>query len=223
MIISKALGIKELWRGKDLYRMLMNAECVNYELHGTVLDVGSGVNLASYHRFFKKAADVKIISLDIAGDVSGEAHHARIDLEHDVLPYADASIDSVIAFNILEHIYDHAFLISEIKRVLRPGGRVIGAVPFLVGYHPDPHDYWRYTSESLRRIFVERGFRDIHIEAFGYGPFAAGYAQIELLLPRILKIFILPCVLFLDRVFLAARPGFDRQKFALGSFFSLRS
>jgi len=212
--------IKEIWRGKDLYRILMNAECANHELWGTVLDVGSGVGFASYHRFFKKAADVKIVSLDIA-DASGKAEHAQIDLERDCLPYANDSIDIAIAFNVLEHIYNYSFLISEIRRVLKPGGQVIGAAPFLIGYHPDPKDYWRYTKEALFKIFEGQNFKNTVIKPIGRGPFAVAYSQVEFMLPRILKMIKLPVVLFLDWLIFKIKPNFHREKFALGLFFVL--
>ena len=96
--------LKEIMRGKDLYRILMNQECANYELSGLVLDVGSGPfdtaqgkGGASYHRFFKKQPEVKIVPLDLK---------TGIDLEKDKLPYGDASVDMVLAFNVLEHIYN---------------------------------------------------------------------------------------------------------------------
>ncbi|MBI5045446.1 MAG: class I SAM-dependent methyltransferase [Candidatus Niyogibacteria bacterium] len=209
--------IKELWRGKDLYRILMNLACRNVSLHGKVLDIGSGLNKASYHRFLKKSENVEIIALDLGFDKVGGGSH--INLEQDALSYADHSVDMVLAFNILEHLYNYSFLLSEIKRVLKPEGRVVGAVPFLVGYHPDPRDYWRYTSESLRKILEDRGFKNIEISILGRGPFSAGYSQAEFVFPRFLKIFILPCVLLLDKMILDLKPKMNREKFALGLFF----
>ena len=209
--------LKEIMRGKDLYRILMNQECANYELSGLVLDVGSGPfdtaqgeGGASYHRFFKKQPEVKIVPLDLK---------TGIDLEKDKLPYGDASVDMVLAFNVLEHIYNYRHLFSEIKRVLKPGGRVLGAMPFLVGYHPDPHDFWRYTSETLKKIFEENGFNRAMITLLGRGPVTAAFSQAEFLCPRVLKIFLLPVILLKDWVILKIRPSL-RVKFPLGFFFS---
>lgn len=211
--MNAVLYIKEIWRGKDLYRIFMNIECLDCVLKGKIADIGSGATKASYYRFFKREEDAEISALD--------RQISSIDFEKNRLPYDDASIDTLLIFNILEHIYNYSFLLSEIKRVLKPGGRVFGAVPFLVGYHPDPRDYWRYTSETLRRIFETGDFKDIRINFLGRGPFVAGYSQIEFLLPRILKLVVFPGLFLLDRIFYKVRPKTNRQKFALGLFFTL--
>jgi ubiquinone/menaquinone biosynthesis C-methylase UbiE len=67
------------------------------------------------------------------------------------LPHADDSVDAVVLTAVLGEIPDQAAALSEIARVLRPGGRLI--VGELVG---DPH----YTSPSaLRRRGEAAGLR----------------------------------------------------------------
>jgi len=206
------LYIKEIWRGKDLYRIFMNLECSKYALRGKIADVGSGASQASYHRFFQKEPDTEILALDRAT--------SRIDFERDPLPYSDASVDAILAFNVFEHIFNYSNLLSEIRRVLKPGGRVYGAVPFLVGYHPDPKDFWRYTGSALQNIFKSAGFNGIEIKILGKGPFIASYSQIEFMIPRMLKIAVLPPLFFLDFLVLKLKPALSREKFALGLFFT---
>lgn len=217
MFMYAKIFIRELWRGKDLYRTLMNIECLAEEVHGTVLDIGGGTGKASYHRFLKRSAQTRIVSLDsVAGS---DTDRLFVDLEKDRLPYADGSIDAILAFNIFEHLYNRDHVMAEMRRVLRSGGTVIGAVPFLVGYHADPHDYWRYTDEALVKVFGAMGFKDIHIRVIGRGPFCAAYSQIEFIFPRVLQLFMLPCVLFGDFCLFKAFPKLERRKFALGFFF----
>ena len=45
------------------------------------------------------------------------------------LPVADASVDVVVSFEVLEHVADEATALREIHRVLRPGGRLAMSVP----------------------------------------------------------------------------------------------
>jgi SAM-dependent methyltransferase len=52
---------------------------------------------------------------------------ARADLR--ALPVPDASVDRVIASEVLEHIVDDRTALAEIARVLKPGGRVAVTVP----------------------------------------------------------------------------------------------
>lgn len=210
--------IKEIWRGKDLYRILMNEECRKYELKGNVLDLGSGQSQASYHRFFKKSDDLKIKNLDL----SFEKQTGKfINLEKDKLPFNNNEIDMELVFNLLEHIYNYKFLILEMRRVLKNGGKIFGAVPFLIGYHPDTHDYWRYTHEALKRIFSEAGFNKITVKTIGRGPFSVCFSQKEILMPRVCKIICLPIILALDWMFLKLKPRINKEKFVLGYFFVL--
>ena len=216
----KASFAREVWRGKDLYRIVMNEACAAHELRGRVLDVGSGTKAASYHRFFRRAAGAEVRALDSA--FRGEDGGIALNLETDALPYEAGSVDTVLAFNILEHLYRYDVLLGEVKRVLKSGGRLIGATPFLVGYHADPHDYWRYTSEALRRMFSSHGFTDIEVGVLGYGPFSAAFAQAEILFPRVFKLLLLPFAVACDSLILRFKPRMNRERFALGLFFSCR-
>ncbi len=212
--------LKEMWRGKDIYRILMNAECSEHSLSGVTLDVGSGENMASYHRFLKRKPDVEVMSLDLHF-VSDGNEKQFIDLEKDALPKNDSSVDTVLLFNFLEHIYNYSHVFNEIKRVLKPNGTLIGAVPFLVAYHPDPHDYWRYTKETLEKIFTSAGFMHASIKSFGCGPATAAFSQFEVVCPRILKMFLFPIVFLLDSIIVRLRPQFGKEKFSLGLFFEV--
>jgi SAM-dependent methyltransferase len=58
-----------------------------------------------------------------------------LDLERDKLPFANASIDIIIINQVLEHTKDVFWILSEIVRVLRPGGSVIIGVPNLASLH----------------------------------------------------------------------------------------
>ncbi len=68
------------------------------------------------------------------------------------LPLADASFETVILSDVLEHVPDPALLWREIARVLAPGGRIVMNVPFLYWLHAHPHDYYRYTRFALERF-----------------------------------------------------------------------
>lgn len=211
---------RELWRGKDMYRILMNEECTRHEIHGKVIDVGSGLTRASYHRFLRQKRGTSIAPLDLGFSqaVGGQA----IDLETDPLPYARESVDTVLLFNVLEHIYNYQHVVKDVQRVLKSGGTVLGAVPFLVCYHADPHDYWRYTHETLQRIFAQAGFTSAQVVPFGRGPCTAGFSQKEIAYHRILKMLVVPSVLFFDWVIVRLRPSMDKKKFPLGYFFVLK-
>ena len=79
------------------------------------------------------------------------------------LPFPDASFDIVVILDVLEHIEDDAAGCNEIKRVLKPGGHAIIAVPafmFLWGVTDVlSHHYRRYTRPRLLRCVRASGLR----------------------------------------------------------------
>ena len=204
--------------GKSLLRALMNAEAANFSLIGKVLDIGGGKG-PSYLEFFKKGEDFQYESLDISYE-AGSTGRRRIDIEKEKMPYGDASVDAVLMFNILEHIYNYHHAVVEAKRVLKNDGQFIGFVPFLLNYHPDPHDYFRYTKESLQRIFVEAGFKNISIKLIGKGPFFINFnTLLGVARPlRFLLAFLFPLYNLADYFYLKLRPA-ARDRYPLGYFF----
>ena len=71
---------------------------------------------------------------------------------HD-LPFAGGSFDMVIAVAILEHVADPQRCVHEFHRVLRQGGWVYAATPFLQPVHMGAHDFTRFTYMGHRRLF----------------------------------------------------------------------
>jgi SAM-dependent methyltransferase len=206
---------QQIKNGATLLGVLMHRACATLDFDKqTVLDVGSGKKLNKYHYFFK-VRPAKIYTVDMK---DAETEHRVVDLEKDKLPFDDTFFDSVLAFNILEHIYNHQFLTTEMYRVTKHGGKLVGFVPFLVNYHPDPHDYFRYTEEALKKLFTDVGYTEIVIIPIGKGPFYVSYNDIVLSVPRIVRVVLLPFALFLDAVFVYFRPAITRR-YPLGYFF----
>ena len=55
---------------------------------------------------------------------------------------------------------------------------MIGAVPFLHRVHPDPDDYFRYTSSALSLLVGRAGFAGSQIDAIGVGPNTAALSTV---------------------------------------------
>ena len=71
------------------------------------------------------------------------------------LPFRDDSFDLVALFDVIEHIEDDLQVLREVRRVLRPGGRVFISVPayqFLFSQNDRvAHHLRRYTARKLRK------------------------------------------------------------------------
>ena len=60
---------------------------------------------------------------------------ASVDIERQSLPFGDASMDLIVANQIIEHTKEIFWIFSEIARVLKPGGACIVGVPNLASLH----------------------------------------------------------------------------------------
>jgi SAM-dependent methyltransferase len=78
------------------------------------------------------------------------------------LPFPDDAFDLVTTLDVIEHIDDDVAALAELRRVLRPGGVLLVAVPaymFLWGKQDEvSHHRRRYTARTLRRALAEAGF-----------------------------------------------------------------
>lgn len=95
---------------------------------------------------------------DIASDLPGAIIGSL-----DALPFANAAFDTILCNAVLEHVEHPEAVIAELARVLRPGGHVILAVPFLQPYHECPRDFRRYSSEGLVALGQAAGLRVVAI------------------------------------------------------------
>ncbi|MDQ1299437.1 MAG: hypothetical protein QG636_105 [Patescibacteria group bacterium] len=208
---------KQLAAGKTPLRALMNQALSAHTLStGVVVDLGGGKN-PSYLNFLKGVKEATLQTIDMQHGV-GEAR--LIDFEKDMLPYVDNSVDQVLMLNVLEHIYNHEFFVQETRRILKDGSTVIGFVPFLINYHADPHDYFRYTHEALKRIFADTGFTESRIETIGGGPMLLNFNTIASFAPRLVTTILWPFYYALDCSLLRIKPGF-KKRFPLGYLFVL--
>jgi len=71
------------------------------------------------------------------------------------LPRGDATVGSVLALNLFEHVERFWRGFDEIQRVLRPDGILLVSCPFHLHIHAYPNDYWRFTPEAFR-LLLER-------------------------------------------------------------------
>jgi SAM-dependent methyltransferase len=82
-------------------------------------------------------------------------------------PLDNSSFDTVVCTQVLEHVSDPFAKVSEIARVLKPGGTALISVPCAWPLHEVPHDYFRYTEFGLKNILEEADLKIIYQEDHG--------------------------------------------------------
>jgi SAM-dependent methyltransferase len=86
------------------------------------------------------------------------------------IPLPDASFDTILFSDVLEHLYRPREAVAEIARLLRPGGKLLLNVPFFYWLHEAPHDYFRYTCFALERLASDAGLTPLVLEPLGGAP-----------------------------------------------------
>jgi SAM-dependent methyltransferase len=83
------------------------------------------------------------------------------------LPFRDASFDTIVVLDVLEHLPRPQECLVEMARVLRPGGSVLLHVPFAYPLHDRPFDFWRFTGHGLETLAVGAGLQVQTVAARG--------------------------------------------------------
>jgi len=116
-----------------------------------VVDLG-GVRGVDYHAIM----GLEPTRIDVWNADKKAQPHELVDLEKvDSLPAFPKDCDTVLAFNVLEHLFRPLDVIDWACRNLPSGGRLVILVPFLFGIHPTPRDYWRFTPHAFEDIFAD--------------------------------------------------------------------
>ncbi len=131
-------------------------------IHGDTLDLGAGSGkyreiIAARASSYKAMDGDPGPNIDVVGDV-----HA--------LPFAAASFDTIVSTQVMEHVKEPWRMVEEIARVLRPGGVCIVTAPFMLQFHADPSDYYRYSTEGARHLCARAGLEVLETGKIGGWP-----------------------------------------------------
>ncbi len=121
-------------------------QLINKHSNGLVLDAGAGLRSV----YYPNVVNAEIVDYPTT-DVLAFA---------DALPFKDNSFDAVISLNVLEHVPNPFAAAEELHRVLKPGGDLYVAVPFLQPFHGYPNHYYNMTTSGLKGLFAS-GFSNV--------------------------------------------------------------
>jgi SAM-dependent methyltransferase len=136
----------------------------------TALDLGCG---RGWYASALADRGFRVVGMDRANQVADPRVEVRVGDVRPPLPFADGAFDTILAFDILEHLPAEAELLREIVRVCAPGGRVILSVPnaddgFLPAYgltylHRIDRTHLReYTLDGLPVTLERVGLRTLY-------------------------------------------------------------
>ena len=161
-----------VWRDGQKRRLQLMIAAAGSRLKGHVLVDGCGVGMYVAHLL---PTSPKVIGLDIEFPRVRDTHaytHTVVCGAGEHLHFADGSHDLVISHEVLEHVSDDRAAITEMVRVLKPGGRIVLFCPNR-GYPFETHGiYWRgkYHFGNIPLVnYLPRKWRDKlapHVEIY---------------------------------------------------------
>ena len=107
------------------------------------------------------------------------ARYPRVEIMHanlSELPLADASVDVVVNFQVIEHLWDQARFVRECARVLRPSGLLMVSTPNRITFSPgrdtplNPFHTRELNADELTQLLVNAGFAMDGVYGVFHGP-----------------------------------------------------
>jgi SAM-dependent methyltransferase len=114
-------------------------------ISGRLLNAGCGHR--NIDRPLGSAGAVSVVNYDMESSIPG----AIIGMLHEV-PFPDGHFDTIFCNAVLEHTPRIDVVMAEFCRLIKPGGHIVVAIPFLQPFHPDPWDFRRYTKMGLEEL-----------------------------------------------------------------------
>ncbi|MCC6580557.1 MAG: class I SAM-dependent methyltransferase [Phycisphaeraceae bacterium] len=115
--------------------------------------------------YYQSIADPKLVSSYETFDIDPTLKTDHVGDIQDCPHMPDGAFDCIVCTQVLEHVANPFKAAGELKRMLAPGGTLLLTVPASYPYHAVPHDYWRYTPDSLRMLFGDAG--DVEVRTYG--------------------------------------------------------
>lgn len=131
-----------------------------------VLDFGCGGS--PYRSLFPKANYNR-------ADCAGIANLDYVINEDGAIDEPDNTFDLILSTQVLEHVPDPATYLAEARRLLKPGGLLLCSTHGSFEDHACPDDFWRWTSEGLRRTLIAAGFAVEQMSKLTTGPRAMAF------------------------------------------------
>jgi SAM-dependent methyltransferase len=168
------LDVENYWfRRHEVVYQHLAPRCAGREVLEAGCGEGYGADLIS-----RVARRVIALDYDEAAVAHVRARYPRVEVRHGnlaELPLADASVDVVVNFQVIEHLWDQTQFVSECARVLRPSGLLMVSTPNRITFSPgrdtpiNPFHTRELNADELSRL-LDAGFASVSLSGVFHGP-----------------------------------------------------
>lgn len=143
-----------------------------------VLEAGTGEGYGA-HLVASVAAKVVGIDYDIPAAAHVRAVYPQVAMLRAnlaALPVATASVDVVVCFQVIEHLWDQGEFLAECRRVLRPDGHLLVSTPNRLTFSPgrvtalNPFHTRELCADELAGLLTDAGFTVTTLAGLHHGP-----------------------------------------------------
>ena len=169
------LDIENYWfrRHEVAYLQLLH-HCVDRDVLEAGFGEGYGADLLA-----GVARGVTGVDYDESAVAHARARYPRVTVlagNLAALPLPDDSVDAVVNFQVIEHLWDQSQFVAECARVLRPGGRLLMSTPNRITFTPDsdtpvnPFHTRELNAAELTELLTAGGFTVESMNGVFHGP-----------------------------------------------------
>lgn len=146
---------------------------------GNLLDIGAGTG-----DFLIEATNQGWMTLGYEPNVSAKslAENKGVVFTDDIFVLPDASFDVITMWHVLEHVPNLEEYIANLKRLIKPGGTIVIAVPnyksFDANYYGRfwaaydvPRHLWHFSKTSIKRLFSDHDLKLFHVKPMWFDSF----------------------------------------------------
>jgi len=117
-----------------------------YGNNSKTLNIGAGKT--TFEEFFPNQTTLDVeVRPDMQIDIIADAH--------DLSEIQNNSYETILCTEVLEHLHTPHLAISEMYRILKPGGLLLLTTRFIFPLHSSPVDYYRFTKYGLRHLLKD--------------------------------------------------------------------
>lgn len=168
------LDIENYWfRRHEVVYQRLAPRCVGADVLEAGCGEGYGADLIA-----GVARRVIAVDYDEAAVAHVRARYPRVDVMQAnlaQLPLPDASVDIVVNFQVIEHLWDQTQFVVECARVLRPSGLLMMSTPNRITFSPgrdtpiNPFHTRELDAAEMTQLLIDGGFSDVSISGLFHG------------------------------------------------------